>query len=473
MVVIQSLRDTLQALPEKTVFTLPTITKVISLKLEYRVGDANTTIYNGPDPKLPFANSELFYATISQSRRLTACDQGCKDVYEITFDVKDSNFTFKAGDTIGIIPKNPQVEVDFILNHLSLTSQADLPYTLLLGNKESKIPTHVPVKSTLRQVLTDCLDLRCLLKKLFLLAISRYTKEDNERQVLEYLSSKEGSTAYKTHILNKQINILDIFTLFPSCKPPIEVLLSYLPKLLPRPYSIVNSYLEDSNVIKICFSVMNLGYNRRGLTTGWLEDHILNKNINLEHSLNDLCLTDHKQRSEFKVPIYMRKNISGFSLSENLETPLIFIGPGTGVAPFIGFLQEIEYAKKKNSKGKFGTVDLFFGCRNPELDFIYEKELKGFLSRNVLNSLNVSFSRVDNNEVKYVQDAVMNEGEKIAQLIKDGANIFVCGDVRTIAGQIKDVLIKCLTKYDNCLEDHEKYIVQMEKDRRYIVDAWC
>ncbi|XP_004925494.1 methionine synthase reductase isoform X2 [Bombyx mori] len=441
MVVIQSLRDTLQALPEKTVFTLPTLTKVISLKLEYRVGDANTTIYNGPDPKLPFANSELFYATISQSRRLTACDQGCKDVYEITFDVKDSNFTFKAGDTI--------------------------------GNKESKIPTHVPVKSTLRQVLTDCLDLRCLLKKLFLLAISRYTKEDNERQVLEYLSSKEGSTAYKTHILNKQINILDIFTLFPSCKPPIEVLLSYLPKLLPRPYSIVNSYLEDSNAIKICFSVMNLGNNRRGLTTGLLEDHILNKNINLEHSLNDLCLTDHKQRSEFKVPIYMRKNISGFSLSENLETPLIFIGPGTGVAPFIGFLQEIEYAKKKNSKGKFGTVDLFFGCRNPELDFIYEKELKGFLSRNVLNSLNVSFSRVDNNEVKYVQDAVMNEGEKIAQLIKDGANIFVCGDVRTIAEQIKDVLIKCLTKYDNCLENHEKYIVQMEKDRRYIVDAWC
>lgn len=86
-------------------------------------------------------------------------------ILELLLFFQDSNFTFKAGDTIGIIPKNPQVEVDFILNHLSLTSQADLPYTLLLGNKESKIPTHVPVKSTLRQVLTDCLDLRCLLKK--------------------------------------------------------------------------------------------------------------------------------------------------------------------------------------------------------------------------------------------------------------------------------------------------------------------
>lgn len=235
----------------------------------------------------------------------------------------------------------------------------------------------------------------------FFLALSKYTKNDKERKLLEYLCSKEGSAAYSTHVLDKNLCILDIFTIFKSCKPPVEVLLANLPRLFPRPYSIVNSGLKNNKEIKICFSVMT-NNNRKGLTTGWLEKIILNEDLSLENGLKNLSLSSDSYYTKEQIPIYLRKNVCMFCLPDNLETPLILIGPGTGVAPFIGFLEERERLKESNPDVKLGNVCLFFGCRNPDLDLIYEEELNGFLSSGVLNKLFTAFSRVDH-ETKYIQ----------------------------------------------------------------------
>lgn len=215
---------------------------------------------------------------------------------------------------------------------------------------------------------------------------------------MEYLCSKEGSSEYTTHILNKSLTLIDLFKIFKSCMPPIEIILEHLPRLLPRSYSIVNSKQNNPNFLKICFSVMDIGNDRKGLTTGWLEEIILKKS-NIEDKMEQLSLNN----KSIEVPIYIRKNLNGFNLPENKETPLILIGPGTGVSPFIGFLEEREHLLLKDSEGKFGFVWLFFGCRNPELDFIYEDELKKFVSKGVVNKLSTAFSRCENAEFCYVQ----------------------------------------------------------------------
>lgn len=145
---------------------------------------------------------------------------------------------------------------------------------------------------------------------------------------------------------------------------------------------------------------MLLENNRKGLTTGWLEKMILNQNCDLERMLKNLNITND---CDTKVPIYLRKNLSGFSLPECVKSPLILIGIGTGVAPFIGFLQERELYKDKNSNKKLGEVWLFFGCRNPDLDFIYEKELNEFVEKRVLDKLFTAFSRVEKGDFKYIQ----------------------------------------------------------------------
>lgn len=238
-----------------------------------------------------------------------------------------------------------------------------------------------------------------VLFQLFLFSLSKYTEDEGERKTLEFLCSTEGTEYYRQYVLkngkNNSLNLLELFKVFKSCKPPIEVLLTYLPKLLPRPYSIVNSGLKDSSVLKICFSVLPY---KKGLTTTWLERMILKDDLT-----NKLCMLKiGNDEDTAKVPIYLRSNIAGFSLPENKKNPLVFIAVGTAISPFIGFLEELEMYKTSNQNDVTDDVWLFFGCRDPEVDHIYEKELNDFREKGVLKKLNVSFSAKNERE-KHVQ----------------------------------------------------------------------
>ncbi|KAI5639481.1 FAD binding domain-containing protein [Phthorimaea operculella] len=471
MVITQHFKDLYDMCTKTSEISLP-VFKENPLKIEFQKASECRPVYEGKQPPLPFADGEVFDAGISDWRKLTAEGEGCKDVYEVTFDITGSNFHFKPGDTIGIIPHNIEAEVNTVLSHIDLATLADVPYKLSVdkSQKGAKIPAHVPVKSTLRHVFTHCLDLRAVLKKLFILSLSKHTKDEKERKVLEYICSKEGSASYTSHILNKNMCILDLFAIYKTCKPPVEVLLANLPRLLPRPYSIASSRLRDPNLLKICFSVMDIGNNRRGLTTGWLEQVITSSN--LENQMKNLKISKDKIESR-KIPIYLRRNPTGFSMPGNLDTPLLLLGPGTGVAPFIGFLEERQLLKQKVPEFNLGLTWLFFGCRNPKLDFIYEKELNEFMRDGTLSKFNTAFSRVENSESKYIQDALQQNGEAVTKFIKKGAIVFVCGDLNNMASQIKEVLLQCLVKHDKkSVEDAEKYINDMQKDKRYFVDIW-
>ncbi|CAG9135725.1 unnamed protein product [Plutella xylostella] len=441
----------------------------LTIKYLHSTATKPATVYGGKEPILPFAESELVQAEIATWRRLSAECGDCKAVYEVTLDTKDSNLKFRPGDTIGVLPQNIATEVDFLLEHLELTSKADVQYELTVDKavKGAKIPPHIPVQSSLRHVLTHCVDVRGVVKKLFLLALSKHTENENEKKVLQYICSKDGSAAYNSHILHKNTCLIDLLQTFKTCRPPIEVILANVGRLLPRPYSIVNRQ-TDSKMLKICFSVIQLENNRKGLTTGGLESMILKK-TSIEEGLKNLSLNEG---GFGKVSIYLRKNMNGFALPEDPEKPLLLIGPGTGVAPFIGFLEERQAQKEEKSTLKLGDVWLFFGCRNPKLDFLYEHELNEFVEKGCLTRLSTAFSRIENDGVKYVQHAITRDGKDIAKFIKN-AHIFVCGDLKSMASQVRDSIRQCLVLHDgNTEEEAERFMTQMEKDKRYIVDIW-
>lgn len=231
-----------------------------------------------------------------------------------------------------------------------------------------------------------------------LLELSKYTEDRGEKNAIQYLCSKEGAATYNDFILNMRSTVIDILNTFRTCKPSIGVLFSHLPRLLPRPYSIVNSMKKDEDVLKICFSVMNLDEKRTGLTTGWLEG-ILLSDSKLENALSKLSINNDLK--EDTIPIYLRKNL-GFSLCD-IEKPLLLICAGTGIAPFIGFLEERMILKEQSPHLQCGQSWLIFGCRNPNVDSIYKEELDAFIDNGVLNKLSTTYSRIENGGIKYVQ----------------------------------------------------------------------
>lgn len=128
-----------------------------------------------------------------------------------------------------------------------------------------------------------------------------------------------------------------------------------------------------------------------------------------------------------KVPIYVRK--SQFRLPFKFQTPILMIGPGTGLAPFRGFIQERDFYKKEGRQ--VGESVLYYGCRKKAEDYLYENELEEYVGNGSLSKLNVAFSRDQGHKV-YVQHLLSKDAELVWKLIKEGGHIYVCGYLNLI-----------------------------------------
>ena len=210
--------------------------------------------------------------------------------------------------------------------------------------------------------------------------------------------------------------------------------MSCLSPLQPRYYSFASSPLTGE--AKIAYSIVEYQslfsqQYRQGLCTSWLTEICLQfnllsprkqfviKELNFQQVENDIVLVNRPNSNlHFHLPKDETEN--------NYNKPIIMIGPGTGVAPFIGFLQE----KKLSQTRHFGDFWLFFGCRNEKFDFIYRQELTEFVNENVLAKLVVAFSRDNPDEIVYVQDKMLELSKEIFHLIFDlHALVYICGFV--------------------------------------------
>merc|ERR1719445_2220167 len=163
--------------------------------------------------------------------------------------------------------------------------------------------------------------------------------------------------------------------------------------------------------------------------------------------------TNTAKEAQFKVPIYVRR--SQFRLPNRVQTPIIMVGPGTGVAPFRGFIQ--ERALQKEQGKPVGQTHLYFGCRNKDKDFIYREELEKFVEDEVL-TLHTAFSR-DQEKKVYVTDRLREQMDNLWYLIgKKGAHVYVCGDAKMMAKDVRNIILEVVkTGGEMSDEDGEKY----------------
>lgn len=245
----------------------------------------------------------------------------------------------------------------------------------------------------------------------------------------------------------------------PSFKPPLDHLLELLPHLQSRYYSISSSpkmYPDSIHITAVLVEYeTKTGRTNKGVTTSWLRKL-------MEQSNNGGPMP--------YVPIFVRH--SSLRLPYRPICPVIMVGPGTGLAPFRGFIQDRKVTRDKENKSLGNTV-LYFGCRHRKEDFIYEEELNGYRESGVLSELRLAFSR-DQDEKVYVQHRLRENSSAVWQMLeKEKGYFYVCGDARNMARDVQNVLLQIVQEEGKKdANAASEYIKRLQKRGRYLQDVW-
>lgn len=356
--------------------------------------------------------------------------------------------------------------------HLKISAEA------AAQKRVPKMPIYLPTcQTSLYKLFQECFDLHAFPKKAFLSALVNWNclSDPVERRFLEILASREGSALYTTEILQQQTTFFALLNRLHSWTftiANITVLLEHLPRLMPRPYSISNSpsatesfvdYDKHSTILKVIFSLNN----PPGITTRMLQQLIFKYEVELTLKLDT---------SDQFVSAYARQSNRFQLTDDDLERPLIMIAIGTGVAPFIGFLEHIQEQRKRKRLKKSITW-LIFGCRYKNKQLCSER-LNDFVKDGTLSKLSACFSRESNIKAKYVQDCIRNEAIEFSNIVTaavDGlaTKVFVCGN-KSMSTDVRVAIEESLVKANQCstIDDAKETVNELMKSGLCIEDIW-
>ncbi len=360
--------------------------------------------------------------------------------------------TYNAGDHLGVIGRNNERQIQRVLTRFGF--ERDTKVRLHRSDtRKTNLPIDEPV--LVFDLLSDYVELQDVATRTQIKVMADHTQcPPDKRKLLALSGDDEGSIAkYREEVLEKRKSLIDLLEEFLACELPFNVYLELLSPIRPRYYSISSSPLQESG--------------RCSITVGVVEAPAKSGHGEFE----GLCSTylAHQEVGDV-VYGFVRDTKSAFRLPENPATPLIMVGPGTGVAPYRGFLQ--ERAAQKAQGMQVGEALLFFGCRHPQQDFLYQQELASFVEQGITN-LAVAFSRENTQQKVYVQDKIREQQERVWQLIQDGAVIYVCGDASKMA---PDVRKKFATIYQEktgkTAQEAEQWLNTLVAEKRYLVDVW-
>ncbi len=357
--------------------------------------------------------------------------------------------TYRAGDHLGVIPHNSESLVGRVAARFGFEREAFIRLRRTTNRK-----TFLPVDQTIPvyRLLGDYVELQDVATRSQLQSLLAYTECPPEKIKLAALVEDEDR--YKEDVLQKRKSVIDLLEEFPACQLPFEVYLEHLSPLRPRYYSISSSPLVEPGSCSITVAVVEgSARSGRGEFAGICTNYLRN------------------QAEGGVIYAFVKDTKSAFRLPDNPATPIVMIGPGTGLAPFRGFLQ--ERAALKAQGRQIGPSLLFFGCRHPGQDFIYEDELKAFEAGGVTR-LATAFSRVEGRQKCYVQDEIYALRDEVLALIEAGAVVYVCGDASRMAPDVRRTMAAIYCEKMKANEAAaEQWLNELTASNRYLVDVWA
>lgn len=390
-----------------------------------------------------------FFAPITLRKPLTGAvtQNDHKEVIRVEFDLSSSGITYTPGDALAVIPSNNSAHVVRLLRTLASNGD-ELVYLSDSAGKSVSLDT----------ALSTALDIKTV-RPQFVAFLARHSASADEitfaRRILGYdprdsSQFSGGSTSItefgKEYLSQREVN--DVLMDFPSVTINAQQITDHLRPLHARYYSISSSPSKAANSVAITVDVIRYetnGVKREGVASTFLQDRcrIGTPNIGIFVTRND-----------------------NFRLPADGSTPIIMIGPGTGVAPFLAFIEEREAANAT------GENWLFFGCRYENQDFLYADDLQAFAEKGIIK-LFVAFSR-DGPEKVYVQNRIHENGPQLWNLVDNqGAHIYVCGDATKMAGDVDEALRRVFALHgDMTFDDATSYLQTLAEDNRYQRDVW-
>ncbi|ABM23731.1 sulfite reductase (NADPH) alpha subunit [Shewanella sp. W3-18-1] len=373
-----------------------------------------------------FTKQNPYSAEVLVSQKITGRGSD-RDVRHVEIDLGDSGLTYQAGDALGVWFSNNEALVEEILTALSLSGDEEV-----VVEKESL---------TLKQVLVD----RKELTQLYPGLVKAWAELSGSAELLALSEDKEQVRHF---ILKHQF--ADLVTQYPLSNNSVTLnaakLLELLRPLTPRLYSIASSQSEVETEVH--------------LTVALVEDE---RHGSARFGGASHFLASAQEGTQVKVYVEPNKH---FRLPENPETPVIMIGPGTGVAPFRAFMQE------RVAQGIQGDSWLFFGNPHFEQDFLYQTEWQQYLKNGDLSRIDVAFSRDQAHKI-YVQHRIKEQGQALWQWLQNGAHLYICGDAERMAKDVHQALIEVAVEVGGLnIEAAEAYFETLRSDKRYQKDVY-
>jgi cytochrome P450/NADPH-cytochrome P450 reductase len=362
------------------------------------------------------------------------------------------NLSYRVGDHLSVVPRNDPVLVDAVARRFGFLPADQIRLQVAEGRR-AQLPTGDSV--SVGRLLTEFVELQQVATRKQIQIMSEHTRcPVTKPKLLAYVGDDPDSAErYRSEILGKRKSVYDLLDEHPACELPFHAYLEMLSLLAPRYYSISSSPSPDPSRCSVTVGVVEgPAASGRGVYKGICSNYLAGR------------------RAGDTIHATVRETKAGFRLPDDSSVPIIMIGPGTGLAPFRGFLQ--ERAARKDQGATLGPAMLFFGCRHADQDFLYRAELEAFEASGI-TELHTAFSRGDGPKT-YVQHLVSANAEKVWRLIEQGAIVYVCGDGGKMEPDVKRALMQINRERTGSDEAAaSRWIDEMGTANRYVLDVWA
>lgn len=374
-----------------------------------------------------YSRTNPFKAEILENLNLNGAGSN-KETRHLELSLEGSNLAFEPGDSVGIIPENDPKLVEDLMKEMNWDPEESVPV-----NKKGDM-------RSINDALLTNLEITVLTKPLMEKAADIFGNE-----ALSELVDPVQAEALKAYMDGR--DLLDLVKDYPPGELTPGEFVQILRKIPARLYSITSSHKANPDEVHLTIGTVRYnahGRDRTGVCSGQSAERAQSGNL---------------------LPIYIQRN-PNFKFPNDADKPVIMIGPGTGVAPFRALMEEREELELK------GKTWLFFGDQHFSTDFLYQVEWQNWLKEGVLSRMDVAFSR-DAEEKVYVQHLMLEKRKELYQWIKEGANVYICGDEKGMAKDVHQTLLQILEEEGSMSkEEAENHLKDMLKQKQYQRDIY-